>query len=192
MKEQLRNVLVLAVFVLLGFYFWKTEVLATYLVEPIARVLWLFIRILQSVDQDIYWFLLIFTILPLIIRMLPVTAEYSIKPAYKSSYQKNDRVMYWEAQIKAAERDKYDRLRLQRSLQTIAQSIEDLFSRNDKAIILLPSIKRGCLEWVRKVNVFLPLFQHTQQKKAHHDSELEKCIDQILKSMENQMEETND
>lgn len=192
MRKQFLFILIVTIFALMGLFFWKTEFLLTYLVEPIARVLWLFFRILRSVSQMTYWLLLIFSILPLIIHMLPETSEYSINPAYKISYQNNDRVRYWETLIKAAEKDKNDRLRLQSSLQTLFRSIEDLSFRNDKATIVLPSIKRGQLEWVRKAGYLLPLFQHMQHKKVHNDSELDKCIDQILKSMEDQLEGTND
>ncbi|MHB8134958.1 MAG: hypothetical protein ACYDH1_12140 [Anaerolineaceae bacterium] len=192
MKKQLRSILVFGILALLGIFFWKTEFLSTYLVEPIVRIMWLFFRILRSFSQMTYWLLLIFAILPLIIRILPETSKYSIKLAYKSNNQNNDRVRYWDALIKAAEKDKYDRLRLQRNLQTLSQSLEDLSFRNDNAMILLPSLKRGYLGWVRKAGCLLPLLQRIQHKKAHNDPELYMCIDQILKSMENQMEGTND
>jgi hypothetical protein len=168
------------------------EYVYTYVIDPITRILWLVYRTLRSVDQMAYWLLLIFVVLLLIIRMLPITAEYSIKPAYKSSNKKNDRVMYWETLIKAAEGDKYERLRLQRSLQTLSQSIEYLSFRNDQRVIFLPSCKTGLHKWVQKVSHFLQKSQFIYRKKVHSNSEMEKCIDQILKSMEMQMESTND
>ena len=139
MRKQLQFILVFAILVLLGLIAWRMEYIYTYVIEPTARILWLFYRTLRSVDQMTYWILLVFVVLLLIIRLLPEIAEYSIKPAHTSVDQKNDRVKYWETLIKAAEGDPYDRLRLQSSLQTLSQSIEDHYFRNDQGVILLPN-----------------------------------------------------
>lgn len=192
MRRQLRTILVFVMLALLALIIWKTEFLSTYIVEPIVRILWLFIRLFLSISQKSYWLLLILAILVLIIRILPESTEHSNNSAYKSSYKNNDRVRYWETLIKAAEGDKLDRLRLQRSLQTLSQSMEDISSGYDKVMIVLPPHKRCYLEWVRNAIGCLPLFQHILRKKVHTDSELEMYIDQILKSMENRMESAND
>lgn len=192
MKKQLQFFLFLGILALFVVFFWNTEFLSTYLVEPIAQIFWLILRLLQSVSQRIYWILLIFTTLLMILRMFPETDEYSLKPAYTYLYKNNDRVRYWETLIKAAEGDQDDRLRLQRCLQTLALSMEDLSFKNDKEMILLPPYKSSPLEWVRKACINLPFYQHFHRRVKKSDSKLEKSIDQILKSMENQMERTND
>jgi len=112
--------------------------------------------------------------------------------AYKNLIQIHDRVLYWETLIIAAEKDKYARLELQRSLETLSQSIENLSFGNDQEDILLPPNKKGFQEWVQKARILLSLSQYIQWKKVHSVSELEKCIDQILESMEMQMESTHD
>lgn len=182
----------LVLLLLLGLAFWKRVFFIACIIAPIARIFWLIYRTLQSVDQVIYWVLLVSTILSTIICMLPESKDFSSRPAYENPVQNHDRVLYWETLIKAAEGDQYDRLRLQRSLQTLSQSIEDLSCGNDPGVILLPTFKTGFQGWVQKVSILLPLSQYIQRKKVHSVSELEKCIDQILKSMEMQMESTHD
>lgn len=192
MRKQLKFILVIAILVLGGLFAWEMEYVYIYVIDPITRILWLFYRTLLSVDQMTYWLLLIFAVSLLIIRILPIIAEYSINPAYKGSIKKNDRVMYWETLINAAEGDEYERLKLQRSLQNLSQSIENLSFRNDQSVIFLPSCKTGFHKWVQKASHFLQFSRLIYRNKVHSNSEMEKCIDQILKSMEMQMESTHD
>ncbi len=192
MKKQLQFFLFLGILAIFVVFFWNTEFLSTYLVEPIAKILWLILRLLQSVSQWTYWVLLIFASLLFVIRFFPENDEYLIKPAYKNTFKNNDRVKYWETLIQAAESDQDDRLQLQRSLQSLALSMEDLNFKDDKEMILLPPYKRSPLEWFRKAWSRLPFFQRFSWRKVKSDSELEMSINKILKSMEDKMELTND
>lgn len=192
MRKQLRYIFTFTILGLLGLFAWQTKFVYIYVIEPIARVLWLFYSALRSVDQETYWLLLAFIALLFIFRVLPESKEFSSKPPYENSKQKLDRVLYWETLIKAAEADQYDRIRLQRSLEILSQSIRDLSFTNDQVVILLPIKMTGFRGWIQQASYLLPLFRHNQQKKTHCVTELEIEIDQILKSMETQMESTYD
>jgi len=192
MKKQLRYVLGFVALVLLGLFIWRTEYGNNYVIEPVARILWLFYRTLRSVDQNTYWMLLIFVALLLVFRVLPESNEVTSRPAYEKSNKNNDRVLFWETLIKAAETDRYHRMRLEHGLQTLSQSIDDLSFTNDQDIIHLPSMKTSLQGWVQKTYYLSPLYKHNQRRKTNSLSELETCVDQILKSMEMKMEGNHD
>ncbi|MCC6146695.1 MAG: hypothetical protein IT308_03930 [Anaerolineaceae bacterium] len=192
MKKQLKLFLVFATLVLFGVFAWRTEIVHTYVIDPTARILWLFYRTLRSIDQEIYWFLLIFSVLLLIFRVLPESKEFSTRPAYENPNQNQDRILFWETLINAAETDQYDRLRLQRSLQTLSQSIGDISCNNEDSIIHLPLIKTGFRRWIQQTSYSMPIPRFVQRKKTQSDTELEKSIAQTLNAMERQIEINHD
>lgn len=192
MKNHLKIILMLAIFGLLGLYVWQADLINTYVLEPVARILWLFYRALRVVDQKTYWLMLIFFVLFLILRILPKNNEFPIRPSYKKSNQKHDRVFDWETMIKGSKVNQYERLRLVHSLQTLSQSIEEFSFRNDQISILLPTHKTGIRGWIQQVNHCLLFPQHKQWKMNLHFSEMETKIEEILISMEKQMESNHE
>lgn len=192
MRRPLSYILASAVLVLAVIIIFCGEYVYTIVVEPVAHILWLFYRTLCSIDQKIYWVLLIFALLPLIIRLLPETTEYSIKAVNKNPYPEDDRVRYWETLIRTAVGDKHERMRLQRSLQTLSQSIEDLSFGNTSPVMLLPTIKKSFQGWIRDTKYLSPFLRYILQNKRYRVSKLDMDIDHILKSMEQKMEGNHD
>jgi hypothetical protein len=67
-KKLLPRLLLLVVLILLIVAFWSTFM--TYLVGPIASVIWLFWRVLTSVNQGVYWFLIICLYIILLLQLI--------------------------------------------------------------------------------------------------------------------------
>ncbi len=72
-KKLLPRLLLLVVLILLIVAFWSTFM--TYLVGPIASVIWLFWRVLTSVNQGVYWFLIICLYIILLLQLIPSKSE---------------------------------------------------------------------------------------------------------------------
>ncbi len=47
------------------------EVVIQYVVDPITRIIWWLIRILQTIDQKFYWTILIFLVLIFFVYIIP-------------------------------------------------------------------------------------------------------------------------
>lgn len=193
MKICRRNILPALALVMLGLVLWNRVFFITFFIEPIARILWLIYRTLLSIDQEIYWALLILSALSLVIRMFPDHTESSILSAYQYSIQENDRVVYWETLLKSAEGNKSDRLMLQHNLETLQRSMSAQSIENDEEDFLIPPFKIGFRQRIQTVWKSLPLSKIDQRKgRVYQATELEKCVDGILQSMETQLEVHND
>lgn len=189
MKSPWRAIfLSLGLLVLVGLAFWTRTFFITYMIEPIARIFWLIYRTLLSVDQEIYWVLLILSALLLTIQMVPDRTEPSIRSAYQYTVQENDRVAYWESLLKAAQKSERDQLALRRNLEVLQRSISAQFSETDEEGILMPPFKIGFRQRIQAVWKSLTLSRISQGKEAPRATELEKCVDDILKSMETILE----
>lgn len=192
MKKYSRIVLAFSIFAVLGFITWRAKDVDKFLIEPISRIFWWIYRTLISINQITYWVFLIFAFIFLMVRIFPKTDKYSITPAYKYTYKKNDRVRYWETLMIAAEKSPQDRLWLQHKLQALSQSIEDFSLRKNQGVILLPKCKTGLLRELKKMQYSFQLSLFIHQKSLLPSSELEICIDKIIESMEKQMENKNE
>jgi len=178
----------LGLLVLLGLAFWNRTFFITCVIEPIARIFWLIYRTLLSVDQEIYWVLLILSALSLTIHMVPDRTEPSIRSAYQYTVQENDRVAYWETLLKAAQKSERDQLALRRNLEALQRSINAQDSENDDERILMPPFKIGFQQRIQVVWRSLVLPRMSRRKGALQATELEKSVDGILKSMETRLE----
>jgi hypothetical protein len=182
----------LALLLLAGLAFWNRAFFITFFIEPIARILWLIYKTLLSVDQEIYWALLILFTLLLAIGMFSDHRKSNIRSAYQYSVQENDRVVCWETLLKSAERSESDRLVLQRNLETLQRSISAQSIRNDERGILMPPPKIGFQQRIQAAWKSFPLSKIGQRKRIHQATELEKSVDRILQLMEAQLEVHHD
>jgi len=72
------------------------------LIEPFALLLWALWQVVSSVDQHIYWIVLIAICSILVIRIFPSTNESSREAAYNHRDRPLSRVDYWQSLIKNA------------------------------------------------------------------------------------------
>ena len=70
------------------------------IIEPIAVLFWAFWRIVISVNQNIYWIILIVSCFMLVLRLIPIENDNLPNPAYTYKYKSPNRVEYWQTLIK--------------------------------------------------------------------------------------------
>lgn len=87
---------------LIGLAFGFRSFFLTNFIEPIAIVCWAVWRIVASVNQNIYWMILIFVCTLLLIRLIPSGKANSPNPAYTYRHQSPSRVIYWQTLIRDA------------------------------------------------------------------------------------------
>ena len=92
----------------------------TYIIEPIALLFWVAWRLLASVDQNMYWMILIAACLILVIRLIPTESDNTSPVTY--SYRLPNRVEHWKTLITDARRGEEDLEALRESLKTLYMS----------------------------------------------------------------------
>jgi hypothetical protein len=192
-KSRWRSILLsLAVAFFFGLAYLNRAFLFTYLIEPIARILWLIYKTFLSVDQETYWLLLILAAMILLLRIIPGNRDDPLLRAYPNSMRISDRVAHWENLLKSARKSSHYSLTLQHELESLHRSIGELSGGNEEIGMHLLPVKTGFLQRIRGARVAQLLSRIIPQRKITEATELEKQIDILLKSMETQLEIHND
>jgi hypothetical protein len=110
-------------------------------VRPASFVIWAVLRILNSVDQDIYWLMLILVCAILVIRLLPANPGSAQKGAYKYGYRASSRIEHWQVLITEAAPGTEDDRDLRDNLQRLF--ISALGPRGKQGPIDLEEIASG-------------------------------------------------
>jgi type IV secretory pathway VirB3-like protein len=101
----------------------------TNVIEPIALVFWVVWRIIASVDQILYWILLIAVCFLLVLRLIPNRDGATVKAAYNYKYRPGNRIDYWTSLIRdsALERESAEILHgnLKSLLTSVFQNSQD-------------------------------------------------------------------
>lgn len=93
------------------------------IIEPIAVLFWTFWRIIISVNQNIYWMILIIICLMFVLRLVPIENDNQPNPAYTYKYRSPNRVEYWQALINESILGKEDGERLRVNLENLLTSV---------------------------------------------------------------------
>ena len=120
-KKYLLPLFILLLFVSLVGIFRSS--LLTNIVEPVVLILWLFWRIISSVDQSIYWVILIIFCTILVIRIIPSRKEQPSNSAYDYSYTPVNRVEYWQKLLIDADLGKNETEYLRDSLEELLMTV---------------------------------------------------------------------
>jgi len=115
--------LIIVIFVILVVSF-RSFLLAN-IIEPIALLLWAIWHVISSVDQHIYWVILIVIYSILAIRLLPSGIEDSHESAYGRMDQSPSRVDYWQSLIKDAALGSDENERLHGNLKNLLLTVVD-------------------------------------------------------------------
>lgn len=97
--------------------------LLPYVIAPIALLFWAFWRVISSVDQTIYWILLIVTCALLVLRIIPSVREETPNPAYNAKKKSLNRVEHWQKLMKDAALGKDESKRLCESLEALLVNV---------------------------------------------------------------------
>lgn len=93
--------------------------LVTHIITPVVLLFWAAWRVVISVDQNIYWILLIVFCAILVFRLIPTRNGKTPDSAYNHRYRRLDRVEYWQSQILDAAFDVKERANLRAELQKL-------------------------------------------------------------------------
>lgn len=104
LKKYLRPFLVLGLFLSLVIRF--QSFIMINIIEPITIMLWAFWRIISSVNQNIYWIILIICCSILVIRLFPAENSNILNPTYNYKHRSQSRVEYWQSLLINAMMDK--------------------------------------------------------------------------------------
>ncbi len=96
-RKFLLSLLILFLFVSIVIIF--RSFLMHYIIEPVALLIWLVWRIISSVDQNIYWIVLIVFCVIIFLRLIPPGNEKSHISAYNYTYEAFSRVEHWQRLI---------------------------------------------------------------------------------------------
>jgi hypothetical protein len=111
LKKYVRPFLVLGLFLGLAINF--RSFIMINIIEPIAIMLWASWRIISSVNQNIYWIILIIFCSILMVRLIPVGNDDSSNFGNNFKYSSQSRVEYWQSLISNAlmGKDEFEYLR---------------------------------------------------------------------------------
>ena len=185
--------------------------LMDYVIEPIALLFWAIWRIISSVDQIVYWVVLIVFCAFLIIRLIPSEKDNSSNLAYSQMYKPPNRVEYWQTLIDESmlgkNKSEYLRNRMKELVITIISQVEqpaitDVDEMVATGIPSLPPAARQYLfppngkDGISSIkdqlnnNVFVPRWLRRWRRKYIHQNNA--MLDEILKWMETELEITNE
>lgn len=192
MKIKIRTLISIFLILLLGLiviflrsYFYNN------LVEPIVYFIWLIIRILLSIDQEVFWVILILLVTFIALWILPKEQPKKIRSSYLYSNKTENRVAYWKIKFQSADKYAYSRESLQQNLEDLEISITNPQGKNIGNEIYRPNLK--IKPWHLLLVKLMSIFK-TESRKSDlfTDSKLERNLNQILDSMESLMEMQND
>jgi hypothetical protein len=95
----------------------------TNVIEPIALVFWALWRIIASVDQIIYWILLIAVCFLLVLRLIPNRDGVTVKAAYNYKFRPGNRIDYWKSLIRDSARERESAETLHANLKSLLTSV---------------------------------------------------------------------
>jgi hypothetical protein len=204
-KKNIFPILILTLLVglLIGF----RSFLLDNIVQPVALLFWAVWRVISSVDQYVYWVVLIVCCVIFLIRLIPSEKDNSTNPSYNQTYKPPNRVEYWQNLIDESmlgkNKSEYLRNRIKDLvITTISQVEQPATTEVDEIIatgipslspaarqyLFTPGDKNGTSPMKNKTNnaVFVPKWLRRWQKKHTHQNNI--VLDEILKWMEMELE----
>jgi hypothetical protein len=208
-KKYLPPLIILILFVslIIGF----RSFLMANIVEPIALLFWAVWRLISSVDQNTYWMFLILICVFLVIYLVAAGRQRAPRSAYHEVNNSLNRVEYWQKLIREASLGNSEREYLSGHLRDLRKSAGALVERpvssnsdsmNAKEDVSLtpsahrflypPKGKNGKRSISHPLDIlsFAPKWLRGWIRKIlYQDNPL---IDEILQSMENKLEISNE
>jgi len=191
---------------LCGVVFLAWSFFYTALVEPAARILWLFISLARAVDQETVWTLLILAVVIAGLQSLSGSGREGLRPHDPGGEKRGGRAAFWEAQFRSADVDASHRPALQRSLEQLAGAVDELVESETRPDVHLPAPKNGpawyLVREARRIRGAVSaaggpaarLFGGSARSKRERfiDRELERELERSLSLLESLMERQND
>lgn len=138
LKKPILQFLILIV--LAGLIIGFRSFLMDYIIQPISLLSWLIWRFIASVNQSVYWIVLIVICIFLVVRLATSGRKDSPSLAYGPTYKPPNRVEHWQTLIDEAVLGRAEREHLRDNLQMLLMTVtqdefpdttnsEDIFER---------------------------------------------------------------
>jgi len=160
--------------------------LQTYLLEPLARILWLAGRTFMVVDQGLYWAALALVVLVVALRLFSGKRLSPPRAYHHPPARPQDRLAYWDALLSAANHDADARLALERELESLARALEpESDGSGTHPEVRLPPVRAG---WTPRLRAALRRSAILGRRASTLDPNLKQGLDPILQSIANKLE----
>lgn len=178
------------IFLLILIYFGRSQII-DYIIEPLSQILWLFIRIFQTIDQEIYWNLLIFIVLILGISLIPSKVDQIRPKKYIDTPRNENHINYWKGIISSYFINPENYKILKSNLDQLHKEVTEIYDGEDLDEICLPPLKNNF--WIKLYSILLttPLFTFLKTNQFINKKELFRPISSYLKFLETTIEEKN-
>ncbi len=159
-------------------------------IEPITRIFWPLIRLLQAIDQKVFWGLLILLAAILVFWLISNKSGDEHRSAYLDFSQSENRVFFWENLIRSARKNKTDRIVLERKLEELSSAIS--LCMNEPQTNELDPIRN--IQPVEKMQFPREKTNNIKQflSRLNKNAEFEQSLNNSLAQMETKMEINND
>lgn len=124
------------------------------IIEPVAYLCWAIWRAAASVNQNIYWGILIVICSILMIRLIPSEKDDTVSSAYHYAYKSPNRVEYWNSSIQNAVLGRDEAEHLRENLKRLLESVIVQGGRSDPTE-LEKLIETGTIPLSRETREFL-------------------------------------
>ncbi len=161
------------------------------LIDPMTRLLWFIIRLVKAFDQEAIWNLLILIVMIVWLLIIPRPHKKRIRSSYMDLYPSEDRLATWEAKFRSADRDRTERAALQKELRDLDEDVFDLAGPDEATRPTLPQVSTNPFQRIaRTFGHWIARFENPNDK--FQDKTLQRSIDQLLTTMESEMENHDD
>ena len=202
------NKIILPLFILflsIGLVIGFRSYLLEYLIHPIALLAWGIRRLMLTVDQQLYWLLLVLLCAGMVFLLVPFWNRQKVPPVYRYAYRPPGPFEYWQALIRDRRSTGNGQDQLRSNLKELAITLMTQSERSDPSDVeRMISQKIGTLPPAVRDYLFPPgqedgIFTHNVQKRAwYRKISLKKQpkenidLDAILKWMESELEIDHD
>ena len=201
-----------AVILFAGLFFWPYILNA--IIKPVALVVWLFLRLfVLSIDQRIYWGVIIFTALALLFRLLPRSQNNSLSTGSLDLNETIGAIENWRIRFSMTDGSLRDDAIINRELILMLASIYASKQRVQTSYEIVEALRDGQIPLPEHIHTFLfpegshrsgPSIKNVLLTIRHAPSkwmrrwtgqsaaEKYRNIEQVLSFMENSLEIKND
>jgi len=193
MKPRLKKILLIIIFIVITtFFIFNVNIFYDWFINPFSKILWTIINLFLSIDQRIYWFLVIFGFLFLGIFVIPTIRINSGSQQSKINSEQQNRLDYWKAKIKSAKENDSDRILIEDRLNyflTIINSESPTHKVNP--IKIIPK-KREFFGFIKfKMYQILNIFKNQSDRNQYMD-DFDLSVHLSLLQIEEALEINND
>lgn len=192
MKNWQKILLSLMIIATLSLLIINPALLVMYVVQPVARVLWLIYGLILMIDQVVYWGLLAVGVLILLLRMIPGRQDLIKRATYLELTHQEDRQRYWSDLINRAPDNLAAHSLLRSNLDRLVGETNSFLDEQDGVEFDLSELKRkkfktdlipGIGMLVKK---FMLMADQSSEKQLNHE------LDHILSQLESKLEIPNE